>query len=505
MCSWPGLIPLIMPGHHGVLPPAHVVRHNFIPPLESIPPMRFLRSFVLPTAALSLGLVVSLSPAATAAPTSAHIAEAPAVQVATATPPATTHFKPFSAHGMKSSYHIYTDGIDRTKPVGVLFYFGGDYWKTQETWVHNPGGSNLKAMAAEARKKNMILVVPISPDKKTTGDGITWWEDIDKNGQYFRSLKDSLVRSYGLDTSRVWLAGYSGGAEFITYEVLADRQNWIRGGGVTLIGGGGANPMQTAPNAAVRSLPVTWHAGSADVKGNTNPPEWSAKAAASQGHKVYKNAGFGRAGLRTLQGVDHYGYNPAALIGHDLQALPNVGGATAVAQTSSLLKGGIRTSYLSTGGAAKYGQPTSAERSTGFLGGVYQGFTRGYTYYWSPQTPAAPVKWGGAIGTSYKKAGYERAWGYPAHAERSLAGGAYQDFRRGGVVNRALWSPKTGARVVKLTGGIGSAWRAAGHEHNWGYPVTNEYAVAQGVQQKFSNGRVATWNRSTGRVTVTRG
>lgn len=467
--------------------------------------MRFLRSFVLPSAALSLGLVVSLAPAATAAPASPHIAEAPVVQVATANPPATTYFKPFSAHGMKSSYHIYTDGIDRSKPVGVMFYFGGDYWKTSETWVHNPGGSQLKAMAAQARKKNMILVVPISPDKNASGDGITWWENIDKNGQYFRALKDSLIKNYGLDTTRVWLAGYSGGAEFITYEVLADQQNWIRGGGATIIGGGGANGMQTAPNAAVRKMPLTWHAGSKDVVGDTNPPEWSAKAAAAQGQKVYKNAGFGRAALHTLQGVDHYGYNQPALIGQDLKAAPNVSGTAAGTQTSSLLKGAIRTSYLNTGGSAKYGQPTSAERKTGFLRGVYQGFTRGYTYYWSPQTAADPVKWGGAIGASFKNAGYERGWGYPAHAERSVTGGAYQDYRRGGVVNRAMWSPKTGARVVKMTGGIGAAWRAAGYERNWGYPVTNEYTVARGVQQKFSNGRVATWDRSTGRVTVSKG
>lgn len=467
--------------------------------------MRFFRSFVLPSAALSLGLVVSLAPVATAAPTSPHLAEAPVVQVAAATPPATTYFKPFSAHGMQSSYHIYTDGIDRFKPVGVVFYFGGDYWKTSETWVHNPGGSQLKAMAAQARKKNMILVVPISPDKNASGDGITWWENIDKNGQYFRALKDSLIKNYGLDTTRVWLAGYSGGAEFITYEVLADQQNWIRGGGATIIGGGGANGVQTAPNAAVRKMPLTWHAGSKDVVGDTNPPEWSAKAAAAQGQKVYKNAGFGRAALHTLQGVDHYGYNQPALIGQDLKAVPNVSGTTAGTQTSSLLKGAIRTNYLNTGGSAKYGQPTSAERKTGFLRGVYQGFTRGYTYYWSPQTAAAPVKWSGAIGASFKNAGYERGWGYPAHAERSVTGGAYQDYRRGGVVNRAMWSPKTGARVVKMTGGIGAAWRAAGYERNWGYPVTNEYTVARGVQQKFSNGRVAAWDRSTGRVTVSKG
>ena len=59
--------------------------------------------------------------------------------------------------------------------------------------------------------------------------------------------------------------------------------------------------------------------------------------------------------------------------------------------------------------------------------------------------------------------------------------------------------------MVKLSGGIGSAWSRAGHEHGWGYPVTDEYAVSGGMAQKFSNGCTATWHRATGKVTVARG
>lgn len=473
--------------------------------------MRFFHHHALAAVALSLGMVATLVPAATAAPASVpanpQIAEAPAM-VASASLPATGYYKPFSAHGMRSSYHIYTDGIDRSKPVGVVFYFGGDYWRTSESSVHNPGGSQMKALAAEARKKNMVLVAPISPDKNAGGDGITWWEDIGANGKYFRALQTALVRDHGLDTSRVWFTGYSGGAEFITYEVLANQQNWVRGGGATVIGGGGSRGMQTAPGAAVRGMPVTWHAGSADVEGNTNPPKWSASGAAAQGQKGYRAAGFTRTKLHKLQGVDHYGYNKAALLGQDLAALPNAGSSAAPGGNqgvSPLLKGGIRTDYLRTGGAAKYGQPTSAERQTGIGGGVYQPFTKGYTYYWSPQTPATPMKWSTAIGAAYAKAGYERAWGYPAHGEQQLPGGVYQDFRLGGTQHRAMWTPTTGAHVIKLTGGIGSAWKAAGYERKWGYPVTDEYPVSRGYQQRFSNGYVATWDRATGRVSAARG
>lgn len=474
--------------------------------------MRFFRSHALPAVALSLGLMATVAQPAAAAPVSVPAAPHLALAPATAAPlPATGYYKSFSAHGMSSSYHIYTDGIDRSKPVGVTFYFGGDYWRTSESSVHHPDGAKLKALAAEARKKNMVLVVPISPDKDARGDGITWWEDSDANGNYFRALQSSLVRDHGLDTSRVWLVGYSGGAEFITYEVLADQQNWIRGGGATVIGGGGSRGMQTAPSAAVRGLPLTWHAGTADVEGNTNPPTWSASAAATKGQKGYKDAGFTRTKLAKLQGVDHYGYDAAALLRQDLAALPDTGSAgvapdsNASVQPNSLLKGAIKVDYLNTGGAAKYGQPTAAERGTGLNGGVYQPFSKGYTYYWSPQTPAAPVKWGTAIGSAYAKAGYERAWGYPLHAERQVTGGAYQDFRLGGTVYRAMWSSATGAHVVKLTGGIGSAWKAAGYERSWGFPVSNEYPVAKGYQQRFSKGYVATWDRKTGRVSVARG
>ncbi|WP_233542908.1 LGFP repeat-containing protein [Kocuria tytonis] len=190
------------------------------------------------------------------------------------------------------------------------------------------------------------------------------------------------------------------------------------------------------------------------------------------------------------------------LLRRDLAQLPP---APVTTPPASWLRGAIRSDYLATGGAAVYGQPTSPEKPAAVPGGVYQGFTRNHTYYWSPQTGAHPVRWGSGIGTAYRAAGFERAWGYPVMAERKLAGGAYQDFRRGDARVRALYSPRTGTHAVKLTGGIGTAWQKAGHEHGWGFPRTDEYAVTGGVAQKFSNGYVATWHRATGKVTVAKG
>ncbi|MGX0887930.1 LGFP repeat-containing protein [Kocuria rhizophila] len=486
--------------------------------------MPFPRSFAASATATSTAVLLTLltgSSAAVAAPARTPVPAAaqpttspvqppaqapatPAVGAATgagAIAPTTAFHQTFSAAGKTSAYHLYAEGIDRSKAVGVVYYLGGDYLKPQGSWVGRPDGPELRAMAAEARKKNMVLVVPLSPDHDARGDGITWWEDADGNGDWFRALQASLTSRHGLDTSRVWLAGYSGGAEFITYELLADRQSWIRGGGATIIGGGGSYGMQSAPGAAVRGLPLTWHVGSKDGPGSTNPPIWSALKAARAGQKRYAVDGFTRTRLSTLPGLDHEDYDIVGLLRQDLAFLP---AAPTTTPPASWLRGAIRTDYLATGGAAVYGHPTSPERSTGHLGGVHQGFTRNWTFYWSPQTGAHPVKWDSGIGAAYRAAGLERAWGYPVMAERALPGGAYQDFRNGGARFRAMYSPRTGTHVVKLTGGIGSAWQRAGHEHGWGHPVTDEYAVSGGAAQKFSNGYVATWHRSTGKITVSR-
>lgn len=478
-----------------------------IPPRRKHPPMRFFPTTVVRAVALFMSVSTLLSPAS---PAIASPDDAGARPVAAASStgqaaelPATSYYQTFTGAGMTSRYHVYTDGVDRSRPVGVVFYLGGDYVRPSETWVHNPGGTHLSAMAAEARKKNMILVVPLSPDQDTSGVGISWWQDADANGDYFRALESSLVDRYGLDTSRVWLMGYSGGAEFLTYEVLADRQDWIRGGGATLVGGGGSHGMQTAPSATVRGLPISWFVGSLDLAGSTNPPTWSAWAAAHQGQQRYIRDGFTRASLATLPGIDHQDYDMVSLLREQLAALPD---AAPSAAPSPWLKGAIKSHYQATGADAVYGQPLSAERLIiGGNGAVYQPFSKDYRYYWSAQTGAVPVRMTGEIGAAFVRAGYERAWGYPVNRERALSGGAYQDFQRGGTRYRAMWSSGTGAHAIKLSGAIGTRWKAAGYERGWGYPATDEYAVPSGVAQKFSNGYTVTWNRTTGKVTVGRG
>lgn len=113
----------------------------------------------------------------------------------------------------------------------------------------------------------------------------------------------------------------------------------------------------------------------------------------------------------------------------------------------------------------------------------------------------------GGIKARYDALGGASVLGSPITNERGglINGGVYQVFRNSaGVEHKILWSPATGARVIKETGAIGSAWKRAGYERGWGYPTTDEFRVGSEVQQRFSNGYVAHWSSVTGRTWVTR-
>ena len=58
--------------------------------------------------------------------------------------------------------------------------------------------------------------------------------------------------------------------------------------------------------------------------------------------------------------------------------------------------------------------------------------------------------------------------------------------------------PATGPKAVKETGGIGGAWKRAGFERGWGWPVTDEYRSGGEVLQRFSNGVTAHWTPQRG-------
>ncbi|MEX5295336.1 hypothetical protein QYM41_08645 [Kocuria sp. CPCC 205268] len=206
----------------------------------------------------------------------------------------------FEHGGTTSSYHVFADGIDWSEPVGVVFRLHGD---GAYEYVHPE--HKVSCLAEVARSHNAILVVPRTPDRQ--GEA-TWWEDLDGNAEWFLALAEQeIFAEYDLDRSRTWLHGYSGGAEFISYELLADRAYFLQGGGAVLSGGGGApSSGESEPTAEqLERLVLHWDVGLEDD--GTDPwAPFDALSAAAAGHAWYEDAGYERTSVRYREGVDHF-------------------------------------------------------------------------------------------------------------------------------------------------------------------------------------------------------
>lgn len=450
-----------------------------------------LPSFRLPSSTLSAavlaGVLTTGTVAATAAP--AH---------------ASTTNTTYTAAGISSQYHLYDAGIDRSRAVGAVFYFDGD----GQYYAQRPTTTMLRTMAARAAAKNMVLVVPVAPANRS------WTVNGEAAGDWFRALAGKVVAEQRIDTTRIHLAGYSGGAEFISTEVLSDRAGWIRGGGATLIGGGGvySRGLETTPHAALKATDPTWYVGSLDGYGATQPSTWSALEAAGKGAGAYRSAGFAKADRVVLPGLNHTDYNLPGLVGDDVDRLYSTIGTAvpSVPGTSELngfaLKGAIGARWRALGGAS-WGTPVSAEHASAHSS-VYQRFLgaggREKAIYWTGATGARTVDYGGAIGRKFEAAGFAAGYGVPASDEaRTADGGAYQLFDAAGKRTKLVWSSSTGARQVKEYGAIGQRWAALGHERGLGYPTSDEYRTPTGMAQNFTGGRIE-WNASTRAVNVVR-
>lgn len=258
---------------------------------------------------LLAGLGAGTLSAALSAPLVAPAAQAAGARARTA------FWKSYTRNGLRSYYHVYADGINWSKPVGALYYFDGDHYDKRYSYVHNPTGKVMRAMAAEANRRNLLFIGVVSPDTNRRVNGYTWWENTYQNGQWLRGLGYSLNIGYKLDLKRIWMMGYSGGAEFITYELAARRQtSWMHNGGAIIIGGGGADTMYHRPSTGYKALRMNWFIGSKDVAGQTNPPTWSAMNAAKEGYAFYRKQGFSNAKIHTLSGIGHHGYNMTSCI-----------------------------------------------------------------------------------------------------------------------------------------------------------------------------------------------
>ena len=233
---------------------------------------------------------------------------------------------------------------------GVLFYFDGDHLSRVGSRLLRRTSPLRAELAQVAAEFNMLSVPVLSPgslreSRLADGDSYAppltynWWVRARSNGRMVRALIEEIAMAYKVDMSRVWLAGYSGGAEFLSYELLSHDIEWIRGGGATFIGGGGADgvPVRVRERAALNPsshahLLMSWHVGVLDGRSpsgrrrmaTSSEGSWSARIAVQEGSAFYEGLG-ARTLLQVTPGRGHTGYPIASLVGADLAAATRLG------------------------------------------------------------------------------------------------------------------------------------------------------------------------------------
>ncbi len=233
---------------------------------------------------------------------------------------------------------------------GVLFYFDGDHLSRAGSRLLRRTSPLRAELAQVAAEFNMLSVPVLSPgslrephltDAGSYAPPLTynWWVRARSNGRMVRALIEEIALAYGVDMSRVWCAGYSGGAEFLSYELLSHDIEWIRGGGATFIGGGGADgvPERVRERAALNPsshehLLMSWHVGVLDGRSPSGrrrmatsaEGSWSARIAVQEGSAFYEGLG-ARTLLQVTPGRGHTGYPIASLVGADLAAATRLG------------------------------------------------------------------------------------------------------------------------------------------------------------------------------------
>ncbi|WP_298046573.1 hypothetical protein [uncultured Cardiobacterium sp.] len=199
-----------------------------------------------------------------------------------------SHEHHFSAAGLEGNYRLVSpEDSDR----GLVMYLHGDGVKGYP--------SSMSDYLEQMADKGFALLVPQTPDTATG----TWWKNGEQNAAYLRAMIEDVCNRYNVDKGNIWLVGYSGGAELISYYLLPQHNDLFSGGGALMIGGGGMErPLQfgkTPTDELKQRFQLKWLVGSED-----NGAEFDALAASQQGQERYAQAGF-HTQREIIPGVDH--------------------------------------------------------------------------------------------------------------------------------------------------------------------------------------------------------
>lgn len=213
----------------------------------------------------------------------------------------------FTAEGRTGQYHVIDAGVDPSRPVGLVIHLHGD----GAAEYHDPGGRTT-CLAAVAASHNDLLVVPRTPD--TTGVP-TWWEDLGGQRKWLTALvTERLLPELPVDRERITWTGYSGGAEMLSYGILAGPRELVTAGAAMVGGGGAPGALDTPATAKQReNLRMWWITGRRDT-GKDPEASFDAVRAAEAGAEFYDDAGFQQVRLDLLAGRTHFDMPDARIL-----------------------------------------------------------------------------------------------------------------------------------------------------------------------------------------------
>ncbi len=211
----------------------------------------------------------------------------------------------FTGSKYTSTYHLYAAGLDWNKTVGMILYTDG----SGEYGLKNPTGSYLlggsTGLIAVAKKHNMILVTPLSPNKNCSdGDGSCWYlGDSEGYVKWAEELVTDIQSRYPIDKKRIAVGGYSSGAQFSTefWVPSGAAQRTMTDGVIVAISYGGAPQMNEVSYSSTfkSNVHMAWNTGDQD-EAYTGGGSYGVKG----GYDHYTSAGF-QTSLEVLPGVSH--------------------------------------------------------------------------------------------------------------------------------------------------------------------------------------------------------
>lgn len=185
-----------------------------------------------------------------------------------------------------------------------------------------------------------------------------------------------------------------------------------------------------------------------------------------------------------MRDIVHYRFL-ATLVGLVAVVLvAGTGGAAARQLGNFDVDGAIEAKYDAIGGPDLLGDPIGPE-SDAANDGKFQAFQRGYLY-WSPATDAHQIT--GDIYVKWASHDFERSdLGYPTSDEFTTKAGGRANAFQGGLI---VWTLATTAHIIG-NGSILDQWNAAGADAGrYGFPTSDEHAVAGGRAQTFQHGTI---------------